>query len=77
MSTTETTFDPTEYKQNLDESIAGVMPDSWVGHGRIVLFESDAVPDTKVDSLIESLERLNQEHDHSPETIAEAIIDQL
>jgi hypothetical protein len=39
MGEAQSGYDATEFKNDLDDICAGVMPDSWAGHGRLKIAE--------------------------------------
>ena len=65
------------YKNKLDNNLTGVMPDSWEGHARIAIRESDVVPAEKEESIIEKANKVANKKDVKPERAANAFIKKL
>lgn len=67
--------DLTETRNEMDEGLAGVMPDSWAGHARIAAFnQSDDLGAEATEFAVTLANRLAQKTDHSPEAIAKAAV---
>lgn len=65
------------HKTDLDTGIAGVMPQSWDGHGRLAIRESEHVPMSVEQKAIEKAVELSEKKDITTERAAEAIIKQF
>lgn len=70
-------FDMEQYKNNLDDSISGVMPDSWKGHARLCIRESEAVPDSIESKAIDKANKIADKKGVSPERAANALISKI
>ena len=66
-----------EAKQQMDNGLTDVMPDSWKGHGRLAIRRSGAIPLSIEKKAIEKVEKLSDEKDATPEAIAELLIDKF
>jgi hypothetical protein len=78
-STTETLRD---YKKNLDSICAGVMPDSWEGHGRLAVRESESLSGEKEAQAIQKLAEVSEKKPHlfekyGAEKVANKVIERL
>jgi hypothetical protein len=75
MKDADTTFDMRSYKLELDELAAhgGVMPDTWNGHARIIVRDSD-LPDTVADRAIRKSIQLADKKGVTPETAAKRMV---
>jgi hypothetical protein len=62
------------YKNDLDNICKSVMPDSWEGHARLAIRESEDVPESIEDKAIEKANRLADEKGVAPERVANKII---
>jgi hypothetical protein len=62
------------YRTELDENLTDVMPDSWKGHARLTIRQSDKVPDEIKESAVEKAVELYQKKDKSPEKAANDLI---
>jgi len=69
------TFDMEAYNISLDRANAGVMPETWLGHGRITVNESDL--SSKGKSFASKLmNRMAEKHPDKPtETLAEKAVE--
>lgn len=63
-------FSQAAFANTLDRGIRDVMPESWEGHARIVARESDAVPESKVNAVVEKAANIAEGHDST--TLEEA-----
>jgi len=64
-----------EYKRELDEMLAGVMPDHWEGHGRLKIAERDFSPKQHTFAH-KLLGRLSEKHpDYDSEKLADKAIE--
>jgi len=66
-----------ESAQKMDKSLAGVMPDYWEGHARIAIRESEHVPLSIEEDLIEKVNKLADEKGVTPERVAKKIISHI
>jgi hypothetical protein len=66
-----------EMKHEMDESIAVVMPDSWEGHARIAIRESDDIPTSIEQSAIKRAVELADKKNAQPERVANKLISTL
>jgi len=75
MAESQTAFDMEAYKYEQDTGMAGVMPDRWVGHGRILIHDRD-LSDEKRAFAQKLLVRLNQKYpDVDSERLAEKALE--
>jgi len=75
MAESQTAFDMEQYKHEQDTGMAGVMPDKWEGHGRILIHERD-FSDKKRNFCLKLLGRLNKKYpDVCAERLAEKAIE--
>jgi uncharacterized protein YdbL (DUF1318 family) len=75
MKDADTTFDMRSHKLDLDENAAqgDVMPDTWNGHARIIVRDSD-LPDTVADRAIRKSIQLADKKGVTPETAAKRMV---
>lgn len=66
-----------QHRIALDRDMAGVMPDSWEGHARIAIRESDEVPESIEEQAIEKALSLANEKDYAPEKVANKLISHI
>lgn len=62
------------YKNDLDKIAADVMPRSWEGHARIVIRESDDVPQSVEEKAIDKALALADKKSKSPKSAARGLI---
>jgi len=75
MAESQGAFDMEQYTHEQDTGMANVMPDRWIGHGRMLIHESDLSKE-KRDFARTLLGRLNQKYpDVSGERLAEKAIE--
>jgi hypothetical protein len=66
-----------EYKAELDDICARVMPDSWAGHGRLLIHERDFDPDDRRFAR-RLFERASENHpDMDAERLAEKVVEKV
>ena len=65
------------YKNDLDNICEGVMPDSWEGHARLAIRESEDVPESIEDKAIAKANKIADKKGVSPERAANALISKL
>lgn len=59
----------------MDEIARSVMPDNWVGHGRLTILESEDLSINQKQKGVKAVERLSEKKpDKNGETLAEAVI---
>lgn len=63
-----------QHKRDLDRGISDVMPDGSAPHARLAIRESDAVPESMEDEVIERALELAEEKDYTPEKVANSLI---
>jgi len=68
-------FNHREYEMDLDNILAGVMPESWFGHARIVIRESDAIPQETEQQALKTVQMSVEERDMPAEKVAESFIE--
>jgi|APHM01.1.fsa_nt_gi hypothetical protein len=64
-----------QHKLALDRTIAEVMPSHWVGHARIIIRESEAVPEESENQAFKSVEAAIDARDVTAEEAATAFIE--
>ena len=74
MAESQNGFDVEAFKNDLDEMLTNVMPDSWIGHGRLKIAERDF--DNKKKTFAHRLlQKLSKKYpDESGERLAEKSI---
>lgn len=63
-----------EYKKRLDEQLTDVMPESWAGHGRMVIYNSDLISATDTDTALSHFTELLEKKDEPPEKVAKSLL---
>jgi len=75
MAESQSGYDAAEYKNDLDRGMAGVMPETWSGHGRILIHESD-LTDSQRNFAGRALDKLTAKYPQkSSEVLAQKAID--
>jgi len=75
MAESQSGYDAAEYTNELDTGIAGVMPSTWRGHGRILIHESD-LTDSQKNFAGRALDKLTTKYPQkSSEVLAQKAID--
>jgi hypothetical protein len=65
MAESQSGFDMDEYENQQDSMLAGVMPSTWLGHGRIKIHERD-LSDKKKTFASKLLNRLAEKYPDQP-----------
>jgi hypothetical protein len=63
MAQSQSGFDVDSYKSELDKISASVMPDTWLGHGRVKIHESE-LSDKQKTFASNLLDRLGKKYPH-------------
>jgi hypothetical protein len=71
-----TGFDLERYKYELDKTIEQVMPESWSGHARIAVWESD-VPEKIAERVTKESISMADNSGATPEAVARQLIDSI
>ena len=65
-----------DYRNELDQMLANVMPNSWPGHARIEAYKRTRhMSDASVDYAVEFAERLSERTGASPEAVADKALE--
>jgi hypothetical protein len=70
----ETTF-LREHRISLDRTIADVMPETWLGHARIIIRQSDSIAGETERQALKSIEASIAERDTTAQKAAKAFIE--
>jgi hypothetical protein len=65
MAESQSGFDMSEYEREQDSMLAGVMPSTWLGHGRLVINERE-LSDKKRNFAQRLLDRLAEKYPNQP-----------
>lgn len=63
-----------QHNKALDRGLKGVMPDTWEGHGRLTIRESDVIDSDMEPAAIEKMDNLVDKKGYTPEKAANALI---
>jgi hypothetical protein len=66
-----------QHRIALDRGIKDVMPDSWEGHARLAIRQSEDVPESIEDKVIVKANKIAYKKGVSPERAANALISKL
>jgi len=67
-----------QYEYELDKSLENVMPETWMGHARIVLAEEDTEwSEARRTGILQRTERLVSENEYPAERVANKFLSRL
>lgn len=67
-----------QYKNDLDDNIHNVMPDTWKGHGRLLIRECDDLDRDNEERAIAAMSRvIDKNPDYPAEAVANKVIEKL